>query len=214
MQKGVISINRKYLPLIILLLIIFTLTILSTILSTILVPAAYLETYYAILFIVFMGCIPTYLIYRRRDILKGKLLLGLRMGKGWYVYGTILSIIFAIIALFFIIVAIRLIWKGSDLGVLGWLLVLSAIIFFGSMPILFLSKFTVTERGIVAGGWLYRWHRIKDFEWISRGNKIFALVIFVKYFGLKIPITIREFPFDSDNTRKKIERIFEKNIEK
>jgi len=205
--------NRKYFPLIILLLIIFTLTILSTILSTILVPAAYLETYYAILFIVFMGCIPTYLIYRRRDILKGKPLLGLRMGKGWYVYGTILSIIFAIITLFFFIVAIRLIWKGFDLGVIGWLLVLSAIIFFGSMPIFLVSKLTFTDRGMVAGAYAYRWHRIKNFEWISRSNNIFALIIFVKYFCLKVPITIREFPSDSD-TRGKIERVFGEKIKK
>jgi hypothetical protein len=135
------------------------------------------------------------------------------MGKGWFIYASIISIIFALIALFFIIVAIRLIWKGSDFGVLGWLLVSSSIIFFGSMPMFLVSKLTFTNRGVVAGSWVFRWHKIKNFEWISQGNKVFALIIFAKYFGLKVPITIREFAFDSD-TREKIERIFGENIEK
>jgi hypothetical protein len=183
------------------------------ILSTILVPPSYLESYYAILFIIFMGLIPTYLMYRRRDILKGKLLLSLRMGKGWFIYSFIISIIFALIALLFIIVAARLIQKGSEVEVLGWLLISSSIIFSGSIPIFLVSKLTFTEKGVAAGSWFFRWHRIKDFEWAFRNNKVFALIIFVNYFGLKVPITIRQFPFDSE-TREKIERIFGENTEK
>jgi uncharacterized membrane protein YobD (UPF0266 family) len=123
-------------------------------------------------------------MYRRRDILKGKLLLSLRMGKGWFIYSSIISIIFAFIAFFFIIVAGRLIQKGSEVGVLGWLLISSAIIFFGSIPIFLVSKLTFTDRGVVAGSWFFRWHRIKDFEWASR-NKGFRLHYFCELFWPK-----------------------------
>src|SRR5512139_3707370 len=149
--------NQKYLPLILLLLVIFLLLILSTIL----VPRSHYEIFTKIVFIVLMIPIPIYLLWRRRDISKGKLLLSLRAEKGWFIYIIFLKILFMLITLFFIIVAIRLAWRGADFGVLGWLLVLATILFFGSIPIVSGYRLIFTERGIIAIGGAYSWDRIK-----------------------------------------------------
>lgn len=201
--------NQKYLPLILLLLVIFFLLILSTIL----VPRSHYEIFTKIVFIVLMIPIPIYLLWRRRDISKGKLLLSLRAEKGWFIYIIFLKILFMLITLFFIIVAIRLAWRGADFGVLGWLLVLATILFFGSIPIVSGYRLIFTERGIIAIGGAYSWDRIKNFEWASYHKKIFGLVIFVKYFGFKIPITIRGF-YPNPETRERIEEILKEYIKK
>ena len=204
-----IEMNRKYLPLIILLLVIFFLLVLSTVL----VPRSHYEIFMKIVFIVSMIPIPTYLLWHRRDISKGKLLLSLRAEKGWFIYIIFLKILFILITLFFIVVAIRLAWRGADFGVLGWLLVLASILFFGTIPIISGHRLIITERGIIAIGGAYGWDRIKDYEWASYHAKIFALVIFVKYFGLEIPITIRGF-YPDPETRERIGKILEEYIEK
>jgi hypothetical protein len=160
-----------------------------------------------------MISIPIYLLYQRRIISKGKLLLSLRAEKSWFIYSIFLKILFILITLFFIVVAIRLAWRGADFGVLGWLLVLGTILFFGSIPIMSGHRLIFTERGIIAIGGAYSWHRIKNYEWASYHEKIFALVIFVKYFGLEIPITIRGF-YPDPETRERIEKILKEYIKK
>ncbi len=118
-----------------------------------------------------------------------------------------------LITLFFIVVAIRLAWRGADFGVLGWLFVLGTILFWGSVTIISGYRLIFTERGIIAIGGAYGWHRIKNYEWASYQRKIFALVIFVKYFGFEIPITIRGF-YPDRKTREKIGEVLEEYIEK
>lgn len=204
-----IEMNRKYLPLIILILIIPFLLILSTIL----VPRSHYEIFIKIVFIALMISIPIYLLYQRRIISKGQLLLSLSTGKSWFIYIIFLKILFILIVLFFIVVAIRLAWKGADFGVLGWLLVLASILFFGTIPIISGHRLIITERGIIAIGGAYGWDRIKDYEWASYHAKIFALVIFVKYFGLEIPITIRGF-YPDPETRERIEEILKEHTKK
>jgi len=204
-----IEMNRKYLPLIILILIIPFLLILSTIL----VPRSHYEIFIKIVFIALMISIPIYLLYQRRIISKGQLLLSLSAGKSWFIYIIFLKILFMLIVLFFIVVAIRLAWRGADFGVLGWLLVLASILFFGTIPIISGHRLIITERGIIAIGGAYGWDRIKDYEWASYHGKIFALVIFVKYFGFEIPITIRGF-YPDPETRERIEEILKEHIKK
>ena len=204
-----IEMSRKYLPLVILLLVIFFLLVLSTVL----VPRSHYEIFMKIVFIALMIPIPTYLLWHRRDISKGKLLLSLRAEKGWFIYIIFLKILFMLITLFFIVVAIRLAWRGADFGILDWLLVSGTILFFGSIPIISGYRLIFTERGIIAIGGAYSWHRIKNYEWASYQKKIFALVIFVRYFGFEIPITIRGF-YPDPETRERIGKILEEYIEK
>jgi len=166
-----------------------------------------------IVFIALMIPIPTYLLWHRRDISKGKLLLSLRAEKGWFIYIIFLKILFMLITLFFIVVAIRLAWRGADFGILDWLLVSGTILFFGSIPIISGYRLIFTERGIIAIGGAYSWHRIKNYEGASYQKKIFALVIFVRYFGFEIPITIRGF-YPDPETRERIGKILEEYIEK
>ena len=116
-----------------------------------------------------------------------------------------------LITLFFIVVAIRLAWRGADFGILDWLLVSGTILFFGSIPIISGYRLIFTERGIIAIGGAYSWHRIKNYEWASYQKKIFALVIFVRYFGFEIPITIRRF-YPDPETRERIGKILEEYI--
>lgn len=208
-ENSDIEMNQKYLPLIILILIIPFLLILSTIL----VPRSHYEIFMKIVFIALMIPIPTYLLWLRRDISKGKLLLSLRAEKGWFIYIIFLKILFMLITLFFIIVAILLAWGGADFGVLDWLLISGTILFFGSIPIVSGYKLIFMERGIIAIGVAYSWDRIKNFEWASYHKKIFGLVIFVKYFGFKIPIMIRGF-YPNPETRERIEEILKEYIKK
>jgi len=200
---------RKYLSLIILILIIPFLLILSTIL----VPRSHYELFIKIVFITLMISVPIYLLYRKRIISKGQLLLSLRAGKSWFIYSIFLKILFMLIVLFFIVVAIRLAWRGADFGVLDWLLVLGTILFFGSISIMSIYRLIFTDRGIVATGGAYGWNRIKDYEWASYRKRIFALVIFIKHFRFTIPITIRGF-YPDPETRERIEEILKEYIKK
>ena len=201
--------DRKYLPLIILILIISF----SLILPTILVPRSHYAIFIKIVFIALMIPIPIYLLYRRRIVSKGQLLLSLRVEMGWFIYIIFLKILFMLITLFFIVVAIRLAWRGADFGVLDWLFVSGTILFFGTIPIICGHRLIFTERGIIAIGGAYGWDRIKNYKWASYHKKIFALVIFVKYFFLTIPITIRGF-YPAPEARERIEKILEEYIEK
>jgi hypothetical protein len=60
------------------------------------------------------------------------------------------KIILSLISLFFIIVAIRFVWKGVHMGIVGWLFQISAIIFFGSAAVIGKTKLLFAEKGITA----------------------------------------------------------------
>lgn len=171
-------------------------------------------SYTKIAIIIVMFFYPIYSFYPQRNISKGKLLFTLRQGRSWMALSIISKIILSLISLFFIIVAIRFVWKGVNVGIVGWLFQISAIIFFGSAAVIGKTKLIFTEKGITAHDMGIRWDRIKGHRWaFTKGDKIYALVIYLQYFGFKIPITIRGVHPDFD-IREKIDRIFEEKIQK
>jgi hypothetical protein len=153
-----------------------------------------------------------YSIYKRRRYSKGEILFLLSQSRGWRILGTIISIIFPLIALFFLIVGIKSIYKGSVRSLYEWLMLLGAIVLFGSVPFLNTGKLILLNNALVAPGIAISWQKIRDWKWFETRNKrVYALVIYINLLGIKIPFTIRGFSPDI-NTRKEMDKIFGEKI--
>ncbi len=173
-----------------------------------LVPYPYSDT----LIIMFVLIFIPYSIYKRRRYSKGEILFQLAQNMGRRIFGTIVSIIFPLIALFFVMVGIKSIDRGFVPSLYQGLMLLSAIVLFGSVPFLNKRKLILSNNALVTPGMAIRWRKIRDWKWYEdRNKKVYALVIYFNLFGIRIPFTIRGFAFDI-NARKEIDKIFEEKI--
>jgi hypothetical protein len=199
--------NRKVWMLVVLFILIIPLII---VLILDLVPDPYEKS---LIFAFILIFIP-YLIYKRRRYSKGDILFQLAQNWPWRVYGTIVSIIFSLGALFFIIVGIKFIYRGFVPSLYEGLMILAPIVLFGSVPFLTTTKITLLNNVLVTPGWTISWRKIRDWKWLEdRDKKAHALVIYFNLFGIQIPFTIRGFVFDI-KARQEIDRIFEEKISK
>ena len=155
--------------------------------------------------LVLMWAVTIVSIYRRRTILGGRVVYTSGRDWRWQVGMTIISIIFAIPAIFFLVVLIASAFKGIELDLGSLFIACTAIIFFGNLANNFSpwrSRTIMTDRGVIyplyaTGGW--SWSRINNFEWSKEAEKkSFQLTIEVTYFGfLNRPIPLRGH-FDSE----------------
>jgi hypothetical protein len=199
--------NRKVWMLVVLFILIIPLII---VLILDLVPDPYEKS---LIFAFILIFIP-YLIYKRRRYSKGDILFQLAQNWPWRVYGTIVSIIFSLGALFFIIVGIKFIYRGFVPSLYEGLMILAPIVLFGSVPFLTTTKITLLNNVLVTPGWTISWRKIRGWKWLEDGDKkAHALVIYFNLFGIRIPFTIRGFVFDI-KARQEIDRIFEEKISK
>ncbi len=193
--------NRKVWILVVLFILIIALIIA-------LVPDPYATS---LIFVFILIFIP-YSIYKRRRYSKGEILFQLAQNWVWRIYGTIISIVFSLVALFFAIVGIKSIYRGFVPSLYEVLMLLAAIVLFGSVPFLTTTKITLLNNVLVTPGLTIRWRKIRDWKWLEdRNKKPYALVIYYNLFGIRIPFTIRGFLFDI-NARQRIDKIFEEKI--
>ena len=170
------------------------------------------DPYNTSLIFVFVLIFVPYLIYRRRRYSKGEILFQLAQDWAWRIYGIIASVIGSLVALFFVIVGIRSMSRGFVPSLYEGLMLLAAIVLFGSMPFLRTAKMTLFNNALVTPGMTIRWRKIRDWKWLEdRNRKAYALVIYFNLFGFRIPFTIRGFIFDI-NARQEIDKIFREKI--
>lgn len=187
---------------------LFILIILIIALIIDLVPDPYATSFIFVFILIF---IP-YSIYKRRRYSKGEILFQLAQNWAWRICGTIASIIFSLGALFFVIVGIKSIYRGFVPSLYEGLMLLAAIVLFGSVPFLTTTKITLLNNVLVTPGWTISWRKIRHWKWLEdRDKKAYALVIYFNLFGIRIPFTIRGFVFDI-NARQEIDKIFREKI--
>jgi hypothetical protein len=173
-----------------------------------LVPDPYATGFIFVFILIF---IP-YSIYKRRRYSKGEILFQLAQNWAWRIYGTIASIICSLVALFFVIVGIKAIYRGFVPSLYEGLMLLAPIVLFGSVPFLTTTKITLLNNALVTPSLAISWRKIRDWKWLEdRGKKAYALVIYFNLFGIRIPFTIRGFVFDI-NARQEINKIFREKI--
>lgn len=190
------------------LVVLFILIVLIIALIIDLVPDPYATSFIFVFILIF---IP-YSIYKRRLYSKGEILFQLAQNWAWRICGTIVSIIFSLGALFFVIVSIKSIYRGFVPSLYEGLMLLAAIVLFGSVPFLTTTRITLLNNALVTPGMTISWRKIRDWKWLEdRDKKAYALVIYFNLFGIRIPFTIRGFVFDN-NARQEIDRIFEEKI--
>ncbi len=190
------------------LVVLFILIILIVALIIDLVPHPYATSFIFVFVLVF---IP-YSIYKRRRYSKGEILFQLAQNWAWRIYGTIASIICSLVALFFAIVGIKSIYRGFVPSLYLGLMLLCAIVLFGSVPFLCTQRLILLNNALVTPNLAISWRKIQDWKWLEdRDKKPYALVIYFNLFGIRIPCTIRGFVFDI-KARQEIDRIFEEKI--
>ena len=93
--------NMKFWILIVLVLLIITLIVKV-------VPYPFAEAFIFLFVLIF---IP-YSIYKCRRYSKGRILIQLSQNRGWRILSTMLSLIFPLFALFFLVVGVKSIYRG------------------------------------------------------------------------------------------------------
>jgi hypothetical protein len=182
--------------------------ILATPLILNLLPYPYSDS---VIFVFILIFIP-YSIYRRGHYSKGEILFQLAQDRGPRILGGIISIVFFLFALFFVMVGIKSFHKGFAPSLYQRLMLLGAIVLFGSAPFFSTGKLLLLEDALVGPGMAIRWRNIRDWKWIEVRNKnVYGLMIYFNLFGIRIPFMVRGFSPDI-NTRKEMDKIFEEKI--
>ncbi len=158
--------------------------------------------------IAFMWAMTIVSIYRRRVILRGRMVYASKRDRHWQAGTTIFSVLFGIPAAFFAVVVMTAVWKGTKLGPDSLFFACTAVIFFGNLANNFApwrARTILTDRGVLypfhaTGGW--HWSRIKGFQWSKAPDeKSFQLTLEIRHFGfLNAPIPLRGH-FDGEAKR-------------
>ncbi|MBI5674497.1 MAG: hypothetical protein HZC48_01550 [Nitrospirae bacterium] len=152
--------------------------------------------------------------YRRYLIGKSKTLFTLRHNKFWTRDSAFFAIFIGIPAVFFIIVGIATIVKGTELPLYGWLSILSSIVFFGNLSFNsspFRAKTIFTENGIISAYGNYYWRSIKGYEWGTDFKQNYILRIVTK--NINIYFTIRGLTANAED-KEVISQIFDGKLKR
>jgi hypothetical protein len=172
----------------------------------------------AVFFIVSMLGIFFESVYQRYLITKGELLLTVKIKRGWLIYSAFISVVFGAAALFFSMVGVISLLKHRDFGIMGWLLLISAVLFFGKVAIdtsPWRAKLILTEKGIICTHMAARWDKITDYKWVKPfGTKTDVLRISVNIFGVRTPLFPMYGLLVDQDTIKAINEIFEAKLNK
>jgi hypothetical protein len=170
-----------------------------------LLPYPYADS---LIFVFILISIP-YSLYKRWHYPQEEVLFQLAQDRGPRMVGTIISILFSLFALFFVMVGITSFSRGFSPSLYQRLMLLAAIVLFGSAPFFSTGKLVLLNHALVAPGIVMSWRKIRNWKWFEVRNKnVYALVIYFNLFGIRIPFMIRGFSPDI-NARKEIDRIFE-----
>ena len=169
---------------------------------------------------VFLGTILYYFYnrYRNRTISKGEMLFSIESNKkAWIILGAVSSIFTGFIALFIILVCTVSTLRGYRADVIEWLIMLSAILFFGlgafdNFPTKGRRILKFTDKGIIYWEMFYSWHEIKGYQWKPNSNgKTFSLKFFFSPWSLKSRIFFDYYSFDI-NAKQNADKILEGRV--
>ncbi len=154
-----------------------------------------------LILVTLMIAYPVLSNYRRYILSKSKVLFTIKHNKNWVIYTAIISILTGLGTVLFISVGFASAVRGIKLGIYGWVLILAAVTYFGTLTFILNpmnAKTLFTEKGIISLNGNFFWHLIKDYKWKpTLKENTYFLIIVTNFLGANIPFLIRGLVADA-----------------
>lgn len=162
----------------------------------------------------FLAAYPVLYNYRRRLLARSGTLYVKEYRRSAKIGTAVFAMITGAVTLFWVFVAVVSVARGVERGLYGWVLILAAAAFFGTLTFIVSpmnAKTTFTEEGIICTSGNFFWSQIKDYRWEAWREDQFLLFIVVRFFGVNIPLPVRGLLADSGEV-KSISKIMDRHL--